>query len=94
MKKRNNEQLKEEFQTVIINKIKEDLRKNNGKYVLTLLIETFDDFILVRRFISWLSSKFDYSPGRLKSLINNTKNVLYHIIHFHMWFLMKYTHFG
>ena len=84
MKKRNNEQLKEEFQTVIINKIKEDLRKNNGKYVLTLLIETFDDFIHVRGFISWLSSKFDYSPGRLKSLINNTKNVLYHIIHFHM----------
>ena len=66
----------EEFQTLIVNKIKEDPRKHNKKEsALTLLIETFGDFIHDHKFISWLSSKLDYYPGRLKSLINNTRKV-------------------
>ena len=65
----------EEFQTLIVNKIKEDPSKHKKESALTLLIETFGDFIHDHKFISWLSSKFDYYPGRLKSLINNTRKV-------------------
>ena len=58
----------EGFQSLIINKIKEDLRKHNKREsVLTLLIEAFGDCIHDRKFISWLSFKLAYYPGRLKS---------------------------
>ena len=75
-KRRTTKGYEKEFQILIINKIKEDLRKHNKREsALILLIETFDDFIHDHKFISWLSFKLDYYPGRLKSLINNTKKL-------------------
>ena len=42
----------EEFQTLIIKKIKQDLRKHDKReFVLVLLIETFGDFIHDHKFI-------------------------------------------
>ena len=53
----------------MINKIKEDLRKHDKREsALTLLLEEFDDFIHDLKFISCLSFKLGYYPGRLKSL--------------------------
>ena len=73
-KRRTSKRYEEDFQTLIINKIKYDLRKHDKREsALTLLIETFGDFIHDHEFISFLSSKLDYYPGRSNYLINNTK---------------------
>ena len=75
-KKRQTTRREEEFQTLIINKIKEHLRKHDKREsALTLLIETFGDFIHDHKFISWLSSKLDNYPGRSTSLKSETKKV-------------------
>ena len=64
-----------EFRALIINKIKDLRKQDKRESALSLLIETFGDFIHAHKFISWLSSKLDNYPRRLKSLINNTKRV-------------------
>ena len=75
-KRRTTKGYEEEFQTLIINKIKEDLRKQDKREsALTLLIETFRDFIQDHKYVFCLSSEFDYYPGRLKPLINDIKKV-------------------
>ena len=53
-----------EFQTLIINEIKKDLRKHDKRdSALTLLVETFSDFTHDHKFTYWLSSKLDYQCG-------------------------------
>ena len=49
------------------------MKHDKRESALTLSIETFGDFIHDHEFISFLSSKLDYYPGRSKYLINNTK---------------------
>ena len=51
------------------------MKKNFRRISLTLLIENIGNFIHNHKFISWLSSKLNYYPGRLNSLINNTTKV-------------------
>ena len=58
-------QYEEELQTLMINNIKEDLRKRDKReFALILLIETFGDFIHDHKFISWLSPRLGHYPGR------------------------------
>ena len=58
-------QYEEELQTLMINNIKEDLRKRDKReFTLILLMETFGDFIHDHKFISWLSPRLGYYPGR------------------------------
>lgn len=64
----------EEFQTLIIKKKKQYLRKHDKReFALVLLIETFGDFIYDHKFIPWLSPKLEYYPGQLGSLKNSTE---------------------
>ena len=55
----------EEFQALIINKIKDLRKQDKRESALSLLIETFGDFIHAHKFISWLSSKLDYYPIKI-----------------------------
>ena len=60
-KRRTAKGYKEEFQTLIISKIKEDLEKHDKREsTLTFLMKIFSGFNHDHKFTSWLSSKLHY----------------------------------
>ena len=58
----------EEFQALIITKIKDDIKNPHTKNVaVKLLIEFFGNLLSDNKFLSWLANKLDYFPPRLKT---------------------------
>ena len=63
----------EDFQAVIITKIKDDIKNpHTKKPAVKLLIESFGNLLSKNKFLSWLVNKLGYYfPSRLKTLIDN-----------------------
>ena len=58
----------EEFQALIITKIKDDIKNpHTKKAAVKLLIESFGNLLSDNKFLSWLANKLDYFPPRSKT---------------------------
>ena len=76
-KKEKTKNHEEDFQTLIIKKIKDDIKNPlTKKAAVKLLIEFFGNLLSDNKVLSWLANKLDYFPSRLKTLINNHEKFL------------------
>ena len=71
-KKEKTKHHEEDFQALIIKKIKDDIKNPyTKKAAVKLLIESFGNLLSDNKFLSCLANKLDYFPSRLKTLIDN-----------------------
>ena len=75
-KKEKTKHHEEDFQALIIKKIKDDIKNPHAKKAaVKLLIESFGNLLSDNKFLSWLANKLDHFPSRLKTLIDNHEKV-------------------